>query len=85
MKTRVTNLNYEGVVIASAEIHLINCLVDENNKGTTFHKVSSIRVIEGKEVITELKGYNHSFDYKGGNVFNEALQSLSEYLADPTT
>ena len=85
MKQRIENLNFEGVIVPLAEIEMLSCWVSVDMKAKTHHKVSSIRMVNGEEVITELNQYNHPFDYKGGNIFNEGLQSLSEHLADPTT
>jgi hypothetical protein len=85
MKVRINNLSFEGVIVPIAEIELVNCLAPVNGKAKTHHNVSSVRTIEGEEVVTILKGYNHEFDYKGGNIHNEGLQSLNEYLADPQT
>lgn len=85
MKQRIENLSFEGVIVPLAEVELISCWVSVDNMAKTHHKVSSIRMIEGEEVITELNKYNHPFEYKGGNIFNEGMQSLSVHLADPTT
>ena len=85
MKQRIENLSFEGVIVPLAEIELISCWVSVDNSAKTHHKVSSIRMIEGEELITELKSYNHPFEYKGGNIFHEGFQSLSVYLNDPTT
>lgn len=85
MKQRIENLSFEGVIVPLAEVELISCWVSIDNSAKTHHKVSSIRMIEGEELITELKSYNHPFEYKGGNIFNEGFQSLSVYLTDPTT
>ena len=85
MKQRIENLSFEGVIVPIAEIELISCWVSVDNSAKTHHKVSSIRMIEGEELITELKSYNHPFEYKGGNIFHEGFQSLSVYLSDPTT
>ena len=85
MKQRIENLSFEGVIVPIAEIELISCWVSVDNSAKTHHKVSSIRMVEGEELITELKSYNHPFEYKGGNIFHEGFQSLSAYLSDPTT
>lgn len=85
MKQRIDNLSFEGVLVPKAEVELISCWVDASNKANTHHKVSSIRLVDGVEVVTELKQYNHPFDYQGGNIIAEAMQSLGAYLADPTT
>ncbi len=85
MKQRIENLSFEGVIVPLAEVEIISCWSTVDMKAKTHHKVSSIRMIEGEEAITELNQYNHSFEYKGGNIFNEGMQSLSVHLADPTT
>ena len=85
MKQRIENLSFEGVLVPLADVELISCNATMDNKARTYHKVSSVRNIEGEEVVTELKKYNHDFEYKGGNIFNEGMQSLSVHLADPTT
>ena len=85
MKQRIENLSFEGVIVPIAEIELISCWVSVDNSAKTHHKVSSIRMVEGEELITELKSYNHPFEYKGCNIFHEGFQSLSVYLNDPTT
>lgn len=85
MKTRINNLSFEGVIVPIAEVELLSCWSSVDGKAHTNHNVSSVRTIEGQEVVTLLKGYNHEFDYQGGNIFNEGLQSLNEYLADPST
>ena len=85
MKQRIENLSFEGVIVPLAEVDLISCWVSVDNSAKTHHKVSSIRMVEGEELITELKSYNHEFEYKGGNIFHEGMQNLSVYLADPTT
>ena len=85
MVTRINNLSFEGVIVPIAEVELLSCWSSVDGKAKTHHNVSSVRTIEGEEVVTILKGYNHEFDYQGGNIFNEGLQSLNEYLADPIT
>lgn len=85
MKQRIENLRFEGVIVPLAEVELISCWVSVDMQAKTHHKVSSIRMIEGEEIIKELNKYNHPFEYKGGNIFNEGMQSLSEHLADPST
>ena len=78
MKQRIENLSFEGVMIPIAEIELVNCWAStSDNSAKTLHKVSSVRTIEGQELVTELKSYNHPF--------HEGMQSLSLYLSDPTT
>lgn len=85
MKVRIDNLNYDGVIVPIAEIDIMSCNVTSEGKGMTYHKVSSVRTIDGVEVVKELQTYNHPFNYLGGNVFQEAMQSLSDYLANPNT
>ena len=85
MKQRIENLSFEGVIVPLAEVELISCWSTVDNKAKTKHKVSSVRMVEGEELVTELNQYNHPFEYKGGNMFNEGMQSLSIHLADPTT
>jgi hypothetical protein len=86
MKQRIENLSFEGVMIPIAEIEIVNCWAStSDNSAKTLHKVSSVRTIEGEELVTELNSYNHPFKYEGGNIFHEGMQSLSLYLSDPTT
>lgn len=86
---RLTNLNYEGVVVPIAEIELKLVWVDSNNKATTNHSVYSItqKVVDGEETEVKkfLKDYNHEFTYQGGNILQEALVSLQNELLDPNT
>ncbi len=89
MKQRIADFKFETGSFPLVEVEIINCWVGADNKAKTLHKVSSVRtmLVEGveTEVVKELKSYNHPFEYKGGNIFHEAMQSLSVYLADPTT
>jgi hypothetical protein len=85
MKTRITNLNFDGVIVPIAEIEITDVYLTSKGTAKTKHKVSSVRTIEGEEVIKELKNYNHPFELDITSVFNTAMQSLANHLADPTT
>ena len=82
MKQIVENLKFQGLSMDKAEINIKSVIVQEDDKATTYHSVTAIYLdAEGVEQMGEGKDYNHNFAYKGGNVFFEALQSLTEYLA----
>ena len=88
MKTRIANFHYETGSFPLVEINMTKVHLTDNGEtitGLTEHTVASVKVVEGVEIVKVLNSYNHPFDYKGGNAFNEAMQSLSEHLADPTT
>lgn len=81
MKQIVENLNFGGLAMAKAEINIKSVIVQDDTKATTYHAVTAIyKDAEGVEQMGEGKDYNHPFEYQGGNVFHEAMQSLSEYL-----
>tara|TARA_R110000868_G_scaffold112527_2_gene302983 strand:+ start:16224 stop:16475 length:252 start_codon:yes stop_codon:yes gene_type:complete len=79
------NFVFEGATIAKAEILIEKCWVDANNKATTLHTVQTVYMVGEEEKRGKKHGYNHDFDYTGGDIFTEAFASLNAYLADPTT
>jgi len=82
MKQIVENLKFLGLSMDKAEINIKSVIVENDTQATTFHAVTAIYLdAEGVEQMGESKDYNHKFEYQGGNVYYEALQSLSNYLA----
>lgn len=87
MKIRIADFKYKNgsfplVEIDMKKVHLTDVSNDEGVKFTalTEHTVSSVVIVDGVETLEYLNKYNHPFEYKGGNAFNEAMQSLSEYF-----
>jgi len=78
------NFVFEGAPIAKAEILMQKVWVDADNKATTKHTVQTIWMTGEVENRGKLHGYNHNFDYQGGDLFTEAFTSLDAYLADPS-
>jgi hypothetical protein len=88
MKVRISNFHYETGSFPLVEINMTKVhLTDTGEKITalTEHTVSSVKTVEGVEVVKVLNKYNHPFDYQGGHPFTEAMASLNAHLSDPTT
>ena len=97
MKQTIENFTWDGGSFPKAELHIRWVKLTDDNKVMTYHTIQTIRsvntveIVDGVEVpkVEEVRGklhkFNHDFDYAGGNPMHEAMQSLSIYLADPTT
>ncbi len=82
---RIENFKYEGVRIDSAEIKLVSCWSTTDGNAKTHHEVSSVETIGEEEVVKLQKGYNLSFEYKGGNIFEEGFAAIVALVTDPNT
>ena len=84
MKIRLEDFEYKTGKFPVVDINIDKCWVDDDNKAKTFHSVFAVRDAGTEEESTVfLNSYNHPFDYNGGNIFEEAVQSLTDYFADP--
>ncbi len=82
---RIKDFSYEGVSMNEAEVELISCWSTVDGKATTSHQVSSVQVKDSEEVVTLQKGYNLSFEYEGGNIFEEGFAAIVALVTDPNT
>jgi len=82
---KIENFEYEFMKTDVAQIELINCWVDKDGNGKTMHSVSSVGVVDGEEVVYPQKTYNLSFEYKGGNIFEEGFAAIVDLVTNPNT
>ena len=92
MKKQIANFKWKTGSFPLVEVNLtkVHLAEGEPRNGVTDHTVSSVETIDGEVVIDFLAKFNHPFEYKGGEPFQEAMDDLLSVIApesvteDPT-